>query len=144
HRGSGGRAIGNDKAQVQRARLALQSRADAGESKSAHGGGLEFDFHPAKSSVRRTIRGPKAGASGRPPGRIYASLAVAALVLFARAARTRIVAADFFGVALGGRCSRRLALAAVAHHDALRLGLLNLLDVLLALHLDGKNFLDHV
>src|ERR1700722_12267091 len=75
---------------------------------------------------------------------MISSLAVAAFVFLARAARAWIVAPDFIFFALGRRSSLRLGLAAVAHHYALRLGLLNLLDVLLALHLDGKNFFDHV
>src|SRR5271170_5664905 len=73
-----------------------------------------------------------------------ASLAVTAFVFLAGAARAWIVASDLIGFALGRRRRLRLSLVAVAHHDALRLGLLNLLDVLLALHLDRKNFLDHV
>src|SRR5579872_4871545 len=77
-------------------------------------------------------------------------LAVAALVLLARAARTRVIASNLFGVALcrPGRSvgsGRLLGLAAVAHHDPLgTLLLFELLHALLAHSLHREDFLDHV
>src|ERR1700719_2894795 len=97
-------------------------------------------FNPALTPAKRN---PRTAAGSRSTFMLLfveILFAVAAFVLLARSAWTRIVAPDLVFLALGGRRSRRLTLIAVTHHDLLRLGLLNLFDVLLPLHLHREYF----
>src|SRR5262249_8783418 len=82
------------------------------------------------------------GRSSGPESRLFA---VAALVLLAGAAGTRVVAPDLVRVALDCLWAGILGLAAVAHHHLLRLGLLlHLLDILLTGDLHRETLLDDV
>src|SRR5579871_3304489 len=174
--GGGDRALGHDDAEVLAPGLLAQTGGYTGETKALDHSRFQRQVHQGSVSEGAFIRGASAAAQAagrerRARGRFInawkapdaltcrgegASLAVAALVFLARAAWTRIVAADLLGLApraagrarsgSGRRAGRGLfGLSPVTHHDPLRaLLLLELLHALFAHGLHGEDLLDHV